>query len=149
MTELETFRREAWIALRRLGVDIPPATVPVIGVLRGNARVSILPPDKVANVESPRLPPGPLVALQIETSQTALAIYHGGLLYYEPSEVVLPGAFGRLSVVELGDVPAPVVGVIDRGRSIKGGRVTVFGGLETIESDQLQSAAPILWQRAG
>lgn len=121
----------------------------MIGALRGNARISIFPTNLVQKTESPRPEPGALVALRIDAAQSALAIHHGGFLFYEPTEVVARGAIGRLSVVELGDQAAPVVGVLDRAIGDRGGLVTIFGGSETIESAQLQSATPVLWQRMG
>jgi len=44
--------------VRRLGVPVPPPTVPVIGVLRSNARVSLFAPNVAEKIESPRLEPG-------------------------------------------------------------------------------------------
>jgi hypothetical protein len=135
--------------LRRLGVDVPTADVPVIGAMRGSGRVTLWPADRVQRTESPRLAGGDLVGLRIETAHSPLGLHDGGVLFFEPTTRVEHGSWSRLSVIEVGDEAAPIVGTLDRGASVRSCRVLVFGGHETLESEQLQSAAPILWHRFG
>lgn len=136
------------VILRRLGEDPPAVTVPVIGIVREHGRVSILPPAAQRRADAPGNSMQPLVALDVDTAQTALALYDGSALYYEPASVVRADAFGRLAIIELGDHAAPIVGVLDRG-SVGRGRIVVFGGTETLESSQIISATPVRWIRAG
>jgi hypothetical protein len=135
--------------LRRLGVDVPSATVPVIGAMRGSGRVTLWPADRIQRADSPRQGGGELVGLRIETAHSPLGLHDGGVLFFEPTTRVEHGSWSRLSVIELGDEASPIVGTLDRGASVRSCRVLVFGGHETIESEQLQSAAPILWHRFG
>lgn len=135
------------IMARQLGYDWPIPQARIIGEVDGAGRVRVLPPGKQSDVDAPSELEVELVALQVAAAQTALSVYDGNILYYEPSEVVRPDAFGRLAVLEIGDQPAPVVGVLDRA-SLGRGRVVVFGGIETIETNKIISATPIRWQRA-
>jgi len=134
-------------ALRRFGVRVPSTSVPVAGILRANGRVSPVP-GRAETVEAPADGSSLTRALRVETAQTSLGIWTGSILYYEMSETVRVDAFGRMSVLELGDHAAPVVGVLDRVK-LGEGNVTVWGGGESFKSKQLVSASPITWQRAG
>lgn len=134
------------LVIQRLGYDVPGLTCPVVGTVGGAARVSVLPPEKLGKVEAPGQTAAGLVALRVDAPHSALNMWHGAHLYYRPSNVVRPDAFGRLSVVELGDHAAPLVGVVDRA-SVGGGRVRLFGANDEIESEQMISATPIVWQK--
>lgn len=135
-------------AARRFGIDVPPSTVSLIGVLRANGRVTLYPPNQQKRVEAPTDGGPELVCVVVESPQSALAVWDGTFLYYEPTKVFRADAFGRLSVVEFGDVGAPIVGFLDRA-SVGRARVTVFGSSEVIESAQPISATPVKWTRAG
>lgn len=134
--------------VRRYGYDVPATRCSLIGSVNSAGRVNFYAPDRQAVVEAPLDESPGLVAIVVEASHSALAIFDGSTLFYEPATDVRPDAFGRLSVVSLGEQPAPVVGVIERG-GIGRTRVVVYGGIETLESRELKSATPIRWQRAG
>lgn len=135
--------------VRQFGVTVPDHAVPVTGVLRPHGRITPLSPDRVYRVPAPP-DIGPRgVAVQVEGAHTAFALFEGSHLYYEPTGNVAVDAFDRLSVVELADHgSAPVVGLLTRG-AMRHVKVVVFGGLETIESQQLVGAWPVRWQRMG
>ena len=135
------------VALVRFGYDVPRVTVPVVGVMRKSGRVSTLPPNQQTRVDAPDDLSAAMVAIRVEGTHSALAIFDGNYLFYEPSQVVRADSYGRLSVVEFGDYPAPMVGIVDRA-GVGKGRVTLFGGDDTVESDMMISATPILWMRA-
>lgn len=134
------------VGLFRFGFDVPRSRVPVIGNVNSDGRISILPPGHQEHVDAPGDMQCTMVALRVKGDNRALSIYDGALLYYEPSEVVSVASFGRLSVVELGDHLPPLVGIVDRASGGRG-RITLFGGAETIESDKVVSATPIRWQK--
>jgi hypothetical protein len=135
------------VVLVRFGFDVPRVTVPVVGVMRKTGRVSVLPPNQQTRVDAPDDLSAAMVAIRVEGAHSALAIFEGSYLFYEPSNIVRADSYGRLSVVEFGDYPAPLVGVVDRA-DVGRGRVTLFGGLDTIESEMMISATPVLWTRA-
>lgn len=136
------------VILKRLGEDPPAVSVPIIGTVGAHGRVAMLAPGQQRKAESPGVGQKQLVAFAVETANTELVLYDGSTIYYEPATVIRPDAFGRLAIIELGDHDGPIVGVLERGRLGKG-RVTVFGGTETIESSQVVSAAPVRWLRIG
>lgn len=131
-----------------LGVDIEEPRVPVVGIVRDDGRVSSLPESPPQMVEAPTDAPGGMVALNVEAPLSGLAYFHGSTFYFVPSDKVMPDSFGRLSVIEIGDSPSPVVGVLDRA-SVGRGRVVIFGTNESIETKMMVSATPIRWIRAG
>lgn len=135
------------VALVRFGFHVPRATVPVVGVVRKSGRVSPLPTQQQSKVDAPDDLSAAMVALRVEGAHSPLAIFDGAYLFYEPSQIVRTDSFGRLSVVEFGDYPAPMIGVVDRA-AVGKGRVTLFGGSDTVESEMMISATPIRWQRA-
>jgi len=135
------------VALVRFGFRVPKATVPVVGVVRKSGRVSPLPANQQTRVDAPDDLSAGMVALRVEGAHSDLAIFDGAHLFYEPSNIVRTDAFGRLSVVEFGDYPAPLIGVVDRA-AVGKGRVTLFGGADVVESEMMISATPIRWQRA-
>lgn len=135
------------VVLTRFGFHVPRAQVPVIGVMRKSGRVTVLPPNQQTKVDAPDDLSANLVAIRVEGAHSALAIFDGSYLFYEPSKIVRTDAIGRLSVVEFGDYPAPLVGVVDRA-TIGKGRVTLFGGEDIVESEMMISATPVRWQRA-
>lgn len=133
---------------RQLGYDVEGATCTIIGTINAQSRVSPLPPNQQLTIACPTELESKLVALRVDAPHSVLAIYHGTIFFYSPADKVRPDAFGRLSVVELGDHTSAIVGVLDRA-SVGRGRVVLFGTQESIESDEIISAAPIRWQRAG
>lgn len=134
--------------LRRFGYDVPPSDqCDLIGVVNGRGRVSFLPPDQCEVVVAPTDADKDLKALRVEAEHTRLALYHGTVIYYLPTQMVRADAFGRLSVLDLKDEPAPVLGILDRG-SYGQGVVRIYGGLETIETETVLSASPVKWQRS-
>jgi hypothetical protein len=135
------------VALVRFGFQVPRATVPVVGLMRKTGRVTVLPPNQQTKIDAPDDLSAAMVAIRVEGAHSSLAIFDGSYLFYEPSDIVRVDAFGRLSVVEFGDYPAPLVGVVDRA-AVGKGRVTLFGGEDVVESDMMISATPIRWQRA-
>lgn len=134
------------VAFQKFGYNPPGNMTRVIGAMRANGRVTIYPPNMQRETEAPAANTD-LVALVVEAPQSALAIFDGSHLFYEPSTIVRHDTFGRLAVVELGDHPAPIVGMIDRATQIGRSKIVVFGGDEAIESRQLISATPVVWQR--
>lgn len=134
------------VALVRFGFSVPRAQIPVIGVMRKSGRISVLPPNQQTRVDAPDDLSAAMVALRVEGAHSALAIFDGSYLFYEPSPIVRTDSFGRLSVVEFGDYPAPLVGVVDRAAMGKG-KVTLFGGDDVIESEMMISATPVRWIR--
>lgn len=144
------------IVLSKLGFDVPGVTCKMIGRVNALCRVSFLPSENRKEVAAPTDREVDLVALEFDTAHSVLALYHGKYLYYTPSDGVELAAIGGLSVVELGDHPAPVLGVPERASlerrrggqaSPARGRILLFGGLDPIDSEQIISAAPIRWQR--
>ena len=133
--------------IRRFGYNWPEPCCNVIGRVDGRGRVSMLPPDLHTTTAAPIDADASLTVLRVEAAHTRLAIYHGYLLFYEPSRDVRTDAFGRLAVIDVGDEPAPIVGVLDRG-SYGRGSVTIFGGLDVLEAARIVSAAPVKWLRA-
>lgn len=133
---------------RRLGYDVPGATCQLVGTINAQSRVSILPPQNQTAVSCPSELDTDLIALRVDAPNSVLAIYHGTIFFYAPAKKMRPDAIGRLSVIELGDHPAPVVGVLDRA-AVGTGRVILFGSQDAVESDEVISASPIRWQRAG
>ena len=131
--------------VRRLGYALADATVPVIGRVNEHGRIVSILPAHQAQVPFPPGMETETVAVVVETAQTALAVYDGQILYYTPSKIVRPDAFGRLSVIECADHSAPIVGILDRAR-VGRGRVVILGGTETLESEQIVSATPIRWK---
>jgi len=71
------------------------------------------------------------------------------LLYYTPAPAikVMPGAFGRLSVVFMGDEVQPVVGILDKAPSAGKGRVILLDGRTMRDSEQIMAAYPVEWTR--
>lgn len=136
------------VAVQRFGHEVPGAKVPLIGAVDGRARVVLYPPDKCRDVAAPEPSGGELVALEVDSAHSALSIYHGSIIYYQPSATVNIGAFGRLSVLEIDGEPAPLLGVLDRA-SLGRGAVRVFGSTEIVNTETLVSAAPVHWQRFG
>jgi hypothetical protein len=131
-------------------VPKPPApSVPVIGAVTANSRISIYAPPAVDVVQAPPGASADMVAIRLETHQTALALYAGVLLFYTPKPElrVRADAFGRLSVVLLGDELAPIVGVLDRA-SMGRGRVVLLDGRTVRESEQVAAAYPVEWTRS-
>lgn len=134
--------------LRRFGFAVPGTTCALVGRVDGRGRVSIRPPQADnRTVIAPESAIG-VVALAIDAAHSALSVYHGSLLYYEPSNMVRVDSFGRLAVLEMDGELAPVIGVLDRA-SLGRADVTVFGGIEVLQTQRLVSATPILWQRFG
>lgn len=136
------------VVLQKLGEDPPSMKCPVIGLLRMNGRVSILPPNAEESVDAPTDYASRLVALRVEADQTELAVYDGSVLFYEPATVVRADAVGRLSVIEVADDVSAIVGILDRG-SIGRARVTIFGTREKYETPLIVSASPVKWMRIG
>lgn len=134
--------------VRRYGYEIPAVRCPLIGSVNSAGRLNFYTPDRQAVVEAPLDEVPGMVAVVVEAAHSALAIFDGSTLFYEPADDVRPDSFGRLSVVTVGEQPAPVLGVIERG-GIGRTRIVVYGGIETLESRELKSATPIRWQRAG
>lgn len=134
--------------VRHLGYDVPPSSVPIIGIVTGDGRVSLLPPAQQTRIEGPTGISSNFVALEARTAHTPLALYHGTVLYYVPSEGLRPDAFGRLSVIEVADETAAIVGILDKagfGRAA----VTVYGGIARLETASIISASPVRWTRLG
>lgn len=132
---------------RRFGYKVEAPTVQVIGAVKANGRVAVFAPAQIEKVEAPNDASGNMKALVVDAPQSELQIFDGTHLYYEPSDVVNPAAFAHLSVLEIGDVGAPVVGILHR-ISARAKKVEIYGGRERFETDQLISAAPVLWQRS-
>ena len=134
--------------LRRFGFNVPGTTCPLVGRIDGRGRVSIRPPSADGRtVLAPESAIG-VVALAVDAAHSALSVYHGSLLYYEPAQMVRVDSFGRLAVLEMDGELCPVIGVLDRA-SLGRAEVTVFGGVEVLQTQRLVSATPILWQRFG
>ena len=147
LTWARTLRVPVTVILKRLGYDAPEATVALVGIMRANGRVSYLPPGQQSTAPAPAENDDRMVAIQVESDQTALAIYHGEILYYCPAEKVDPTAYGRLGVITADGLTSPVVGVLDRG-TVHTSRIVLFGGAETLQVSGVLTAAPILWRRA-
>ena len=133
--------------MRRFGYDVPVPSVSVIGAIKSNGRVSVFPPAAIEQIEAPVDASENMRALIVEAPQTGLQLFDGTYLYYEPSKVVNPAAYGKLAVLEIGDISAPVIGVLYR-ISARSKKVEVYGGRERFDTEQLISAAPVLWQRS-
>jgi len=132
----------------KMGFEMPSATCDLIGHIDGRGRISIRPPHADGRrVPCPEGVEG-IVALTINSAHSGLSVYHGSVVYYAPSDTVRVDAFGRLAVLEMDGEPAPVIGVLDRA-SMGQADVTIFGGIEVIQTQRLVSATPILWQRFG
>jgi len=134
--------------LQRLGESPPVLTVPLIGRVRANGRITQYPPGHVRRVDAPADAALETVAVDVDAPNSTLQIYDGSTLYYEPADVIVAEAFGRLSVIGTGDNPAQIVGVLDRASRGKS-RILIFGGSETVESSHVISATPVRWTRHG
>lgn len=135
------------VIFMRLGYEPRGATCPLLGVINEHARVSWVNPTPDKNVPCPMDLHYSLAALLVETSNMALEYLSGAYLYYEPASGVRPDAFGRLSVIEMGDHDATVIGYLDRG-AIGSARVVLPARLGVVETEQLKSASPVRWTRA-
>ena len=126
---------------RRLGFELPVQTTEVIGVVRPDARVSMV---TARSGEKVRAAPGSdltLRALIFETATGQLSGYHGMALHYRPTKGVDAEAHGRLAVIEVEGEPMAVVGALERGQ--RGAlRVTLLTG-DKIEGHRVLSAAAI------
>lgn len=134
------------VIFMRLGYDITGAVCPLLGTVNEHARISFVNPDQ-RTVPAPTDLHFSLAALLVETTNTALHTMSGTYLYYEPASGVRPDSFGRLSVVEMGDHDAAVIGYLDRA-AVGKGRVVLPHGLGVVETEQLKSATPVRWTRA-
>ncbi len=137
------------VLMRRWGFDVPSVSVPVIGEVNAAGRVSTFPAGQGGEVPSPDDSRNELVALRVRSAESAYPLFDGYHFFYEPGQRVEPGAFGRLSVLELGTHTAPIVGVLDK-TSVTRVSVAVWGlkGAERVEDYTLVSAKPVLWMRA-
>jgi len=134
-------------ALRRFGYEVPETKVDIIGRVNEFGRLEFLPPDLVRKTEAPSDAMADTRAITVDAPHSRLSLYDGATLFYTPSSVVDAQAVGRLAVIEVGDQPAPIIGVLTYAAGGKK-RVTIIGGGEVIETKQLISAAPITWIRA-
>lgn len=142
--------RAPWeMVISRLGFEIPERKCPIIGKVGPHGRISTFTPDEVRRTLAPPDVDETTVALLVDAPQSALGVFHGATLFYEPSAGVRPDAMGRLGIIELGDHPAPILGVLERSAALGRGRVSIYGTGEAVESRKLISAAPVLWWRAG
>lgn len=132
-------------------IPVPPRrTLPVIGNVTADSRVHRYAPPAIEDVEAPAGARDEMVALRLETSQTALAVYAGCLLFYTPAPAmrVMPGSYERLSIIALGDMDALLVGIPSRSSKLMAGRVTLLDGRTVIESEQFMSAYPVEWTKS-
>ena len=137
-------------AMRRFGFDVPPTTCPLIGTVDGLGRVRYRRGNGVPArmIAAPETAGGNIVALQVDAPRSAISIYDGSCLYFEPSDIMRVDAVGRLSVIAMEGEPVPVIGVLARA-TLGRGSVSVYGGIELIETNSIVSATPIVWQRFG
>ena len=133
----------------RLGFKAPGASVRVVAAVLGNSRLDMIAPAKQYAVPAPAGVRERTVAAICETGTAPALIYAGALFFYSPTEQprVIPGALGRLSVLEIGEVAAPVVGTLGRGSDPSSARVTLLDGVTTLDTSQLGAAYPIEWVR--
>lgn len=133
--------------VRRFGFRTPMRTVPVVGILRSDGRIS-----EVFDIDHPRKAEAPYdatertEALYVETPYFDLGVWHGSFIYYEPSRVVHGQAMNRLCVIELGDQIARVVGMLTAGRRIDEYQIRVIGQSELIITREIISASVVRWQ---
>lgn len=133
----------------RLGFKAPGALVRVVASVLSNSRLDPLAPAKQFAVAAPSGTRERTVAAICDTGTAPLLVYAGAIFFYTPTEQprVIPGALGRLSVLELGEVAAPVIGTLSRGSDPSSARVTLLDGVTTIDTTQLGAAYPIEWVR--
>lgn len=134
------------VIFERLGYEVAGAMVPLIGRVSEFGRIMPYGPELTKEVPAPSDLSRKLVAVEVDAPGSKLGAWHGVHLFYEPATAVRLNAIGRLSVIELGEHTAPIVGTVDStaGR----GTVIVLGGIERIESNQIKSATPVLWTHA-
>lgn len=133
-------------ALRRFGYAVPELRIDLIGRVNADGRVIFFAPDQVRKVDSPADAAADTRALIVDAPHSRLAIYDGAVMYYAPSPVVDAQATGRLSIIEISEQAAPVLGILNHlaaGRK----RVTIIGGIETLETKSILTAAPVTWIR--
>lgn len=135
------------VLFERLGYEAPPTTVPLIGRVNEHGRVHLFAPEEVTEITAPSELTPDLLAVIVDAPNSRLAAYSGTIYYYERALGVRLDAIGRLAVIELGDLQAPVIGTIDQAQGGRG-TVHVLGGIEKIQSRQIKSATPILWTKA-
>lgn len=133
--------------VRRFGFEAPMRTVPVVGVVRSDGRISeVLAPDHPNKAEAPYDATERTEALYVEAPYSELGVWHGSFIYYEPSRVVHGQATNRLCVLELGDQLARLVGTLTAGRRIDEYQIRVLGQIETITTREIISASVVRWQ---
>lgn len=144
----------AWIlrtpyvhVVRRFGFTAPMRTIPVVGVVRSDGRISeILDPDHPNKAEAPYDATEQTEALYVETLFSELGVWNGSFIYYEPSKTVHGQAMNRLCVLELGDQYARVVGALTAGRRVDEYQVQMIGQSEPVTTRDLISASVVRWQ---
>jgi hypothetical protein len=134
--------------VQALGYDVPSDQVDIVGTVTGTGRVSDYPPNEHRVAAAPPDAPPGMVALDMQTSDSRLALYNGTLLYYVPAPGVLPGAIGHASVIRIGEEPAAMVGLIDKASTISRAAIRGLDGKTIRETSQLVSASPIEWMRS-
>lgn len=133
--------------VQRLGHLPPRAKISVVGHVLADGRIVKPEGNKKRSVDAPPEMSANAEALDVAELTGERFLPAGATVYYEPSDVLLPDAFYRLSVVVLGDQPNALLGVLERGRI---GTVRVsLPTHETIDSGQLVSATPVRWLRFG
>lgn len=124
--------KRAGVAVRVGDVSVPVrGTVGGAGDLAGTRRAVAAPADMGSET----------VAIRIDEPG---ALHHGWVLFYYPSDQVLPEAVGRLSVVRVDD--RETIGFVARGLDEGTYSVTPLQG-PTTGDVRLRSATPVRWIR--
>lgn len=127
--------------LWRMGYPIQTPQTPVVGVVKLDARVSLVTERRQETV--PAISDDlAVVALLFEVESGPLRGYDGHALHYRPSGDVRAEAFGALSVIEVVGERTSVVGTLLRSKNKGKMCITLMNG-EVIADAKVITASPI------
>ncbi|MEM7776047.1 MAG: hypothetical protein AAF732_10595 [Pseudomonadota bacterium] len=131
--------------LPRVGYKIDAAKMTVKGEVLSDGNVTTI----TVNVGKQReLPPidSDLSLLLCTADSGPMAPYNDAMIVYQEADLgtVPPGAYDRLSIIEIAGMAQPVMGVLTRGRSRKSAQVRFFATGETQDVENVIRASPVV-----
>lgn len=147
----ERLRITAGDVLGRLGYAVGNSVCPVVGIVNKYSRVRPVPGDAVATIHAPvdASLHGEFAALRVDAVQGHVPFFHRTHLFFpvQTERFVHPASTRFLSVIEVGELDAAVVGVLDSVSRASGTIRTLAG--EEIETTKIVSAVPVRWVKIG
>lgn len=128
--------------MRRIGYELSPRGVMVVGKITGDSTVSFVASRKGEIFNAPDAPPGS-VALVAE----GLPGYEGAVFVYvehSGSKPVPLTMFGQLCVVEADKHLMPFLGTLVKGSGRGRMAVALFGSHEKLEVETVHNASPVV-----